>query len=444
MSKLWYIVMGIVVALCLASASMFRSQLHHQQTQSSIDDLLRDRMELEQILKLDARDRLDAILPIASEPGILRALRSQVGASKAADSATHSRFGAQLASLNSALKEQNADLLMLLDSEGREFATTDSTARQFVPSFSKMPIIANALSGFAVDGVWVLGGKPHQVVAVPISDYTKTIGAIVHAKKIDDQLASRVSKRLEGATIAFTMNNEIVSTGAASSAKVVDGNTLGELLKKSTEPGTVNESGVTDVLANGNEIGIYSRLAGSDAASAISHIIARTKPTLASGMFGSPSAEDVKGIHPLADRRVRTVTDGGGRHPSHSLHARRAAETPSLAASRSDRATCNGFGFVETPRKLPRAWRIDQHALAPSADRQTRSFIENERGRHARNRRAHARKREACNAVLRVCGKRRGPVDAERLETESGSRPGCGVCRASSASQRPKHRSNGR
>jgi hypothetical protein len=297
LSRFWVFALSIVAAAAAAAALLAQGMVNRQSLSDLDDGLRRDRLEVEQTLKLDARARLDAIAPLAAHPDVRTALRT----------ATNRRSDDELRPLNGTLKPRlqelnrqllgmSADLLFAVDASGVVVAQLGPSEARFGAGIGTFPLVERALAGYVRDDVWAYDGAVYRMAARPVIDAGGYVGAIVHGKKLDEGLATLLSKRVGGATIGFFRRDAIVGcftpldvAGAPTQAE------LGTLLPAALTNGEFAVGNVTppvDVAGRGRAV--FSLVTGSAADAQVGYVIARPLTQLASPMelFDKATTED--------------------------------------------------------------------------------------------------------------------------------------------------------
>src|SRR5690606_9957984 len=77
----------------------------------------------------------------------------------------------------------------------------------------QFPLVQRALSGMLTDDVWVYNDEVYRMAARPVVEGGQFVGAVIHGKRFDDDLARLLSTRLEGASVAF-FRGETMFAGA--------------------------------------------------------------------------------------------------------------------------------------------------------------------------------------------------------------------------------------
>ncbi len=297
LSRFWVFALSIVAAAAVAAALLAQGMVNRQSLADLEDGLRRDRLEVEQTLKLDARARLDAIAPLAAHPDVRSALKS----------ATDRRSDDELRALNTSLKPRlqelnrqllgmSADLLFAVDAGGVVVAQLGPSEARFGAGIGTFPLVDRALAGFVRDDIWVYDGAVYRMAARPVIDAGGYVGALVHGKKLDEGLATLLSRRVGGATVGFFRRDAMVGcftpldvAGAPTQAEV--GALLATALTNS-ELAVGNVTPPVDVAGRGRAV--FSLVTGSAADAQVGYVIARPLTLLASPMalFDQATTED--------------------------------------------------------------------------------------------------------------------------------------------------------
>jgi hypothetical protein len=120
LSRLWFLVLAIAASAGIAVSFVATRLLDEKTHDQVVRDLVRDRLQLEQLLKLDARARIDAIGPITANGDVRSALREANGRQPGAEipEATRARLRTRLGELNQQLGEMAGDLVFAVDERG--------------------------------------------------------------------------------------------------------------------------------------------------------------------------------------------------------------------------------------------------------------------------------------------------------------------------------------
>ncbi len=213
LSRFWYLILSAAATAGLMAAMLAANLVNEGHRATVEDELRRDRFEVEAILKLDARARIDAIAPIAANPDVRSALRqaSARRAGEAVPDEVKTRLTTKLSELNQQLAGFRGDLVFAVDANGWIVA---SVAPGRIPpgaGLGQFPLVARALEGYMRDDVWVYNDGIYRMAARPVIEGGQYVGALIHGKRFDDELAQLVSTRLDGATVGFFRGEQMVA-----------------------------------------------------------------------------------------------------------------------------------------------------------------------------------------------------------------------------------------
>jgi hypothetical protein len=214
LTRFWLLILAFAAGAGLAVAVIATRLVDERSSLTARSELSRDRLELEMVLKLDARTRIDAIAPLAANGDIRTALREANARQAGTETpeALRTRLRTRLGELNTQLGEMAGDLLFGVDSRGVIIAQVGGTPPPANAGLGAFPLVQRALEGYVRDDVWAWNGELYRMAARPVVENGQYIGAIVHGKRIDDAFASRVVGRLSGASLAFFLREQIVGS----------------------------------------------------------------------------------------------------------------------------------------------------------------------------------------------------------------------------------------
>lgn len=298
LSRFWILVLAIAAGMGIVVAVIATRLLDDQVHDQTVVQLARDRGELEMVLKIDARTRIDAIAAIAANGDVRSALReaNARAAGAAVPEATRTRLGTRLGELNAQLTEMAGDLVFAVDQQGIIVAQVGGgQAPPPGAGLGAFPLVSRALAGFVRDDVWVWNGELYRMAARPVVENGQYAGAIVHGKRIDDVFASRLASRLSGASVGFFVRDQVIGSAMpenVSGAPRRDDMSapLATVLTGSFAQGEV---GAPSELPTGG-LAIYAPLVGSASYAQAGYVLARPVPTLASplAILEHASSED--------------------------------------------------------------------------------------------------------------------------------------------------------
>ncbi len=298
LSRVWYVLLGLAVAVALYVVYVAVGQHNRRGTLALKEGLASDSQTVEWALKIDARRRLDALLPGSVDAALQQAL---VGANGAKDGKLPDKAKADarkaLATIHDAIPaDWRCDALFAVDREGRVVAEVGYEAAATNDDFELggYPAVNDALHGWLRDDVWVLGGKMYVIAARPVEyDVTqRPAGAIVGLNEVSRKLADDLAKRTR-TNIAFFASGQRVAGGVG--VEGFDPEKLDAVANdlKSIDDRTYGAAGRSDVRMISDELGaMYARLPGDAWALGGGFAVARSGAVLASPLGFLSSADD--------------------------------------------------------------------------------------------------------------------------------------------------------
>ena len=302
LSRFWYFVLAVAAGLAFSAALLTQAAFNRQYDADLSDQLRRDRFELELMLKMDARSRIDAIAPLAAHEDIRGALRRASGRSdkNTVPSEIRSPLVDRLNSLNRQLEGMQGDVLFAVDDQGYIIGQVGTENPPSGAGLGAFPLVERALAGYVRDDVWVYNGKVYRMAARPVIDSGQYVGAVVHGMELDDELARRLAERITGATVAFWQSDRVIAghmpaDGAARSEDIAAS------LAEVQENEELQQGNRTDPIDVGTgSRGVYSLVTGSAAHAGVGYAIARPRHALASvwDVFDLITLNDVDALPP--------------------------------------------------------------------------------------------------------------------------------------------------
>jgi len=309
LSRFWYIFLAVAAAAASGAALLAQGVINRQATEHVADDLHRDRIELDAILRLEARARLDRIAFITVDAK-LGGLLKQAGAvgdpkqltklNSEAKDALRAHVARLLEAAQGSAKDDDIkpDIAFAVDQTGRIVAQLGSLeSNPPGSSLATYPFIERALHGYVRDDVIVYDRRVYRIAARPVLYGGEYVGAIAHGYKFDNAFVERVSRGLGGATVAFFYGRNVLasSTPAGAPALAELAAALPEALTDArfrrgerTEPKALSSGGRA----------VYSLLVGGAALSEVGYALARPLQLVASptAFFQGASREDVQAL----------------------------------------------------------------------------------------------------------------------------------------------------
>ncbi len=270
LSRVWYVVLGVAVAVALYVVYVAVGQYNRQTARALKEGLASDSQTVEWALKIDARRRLDALLVGSVDLGLRQALvAANASNGKLPERPRAEAKKALVGIVDSIPADWRNDALFAVDRNGTVVAEIgyDIVVGNDDFELGGYPAVNDALHGWLRDDVWVLGSKMYAVVARPVEyvDYDPTqrpSGAIVGLKEVSGKFADDLAKRTR-TNLAFFAAGKRAAAGTGVTgfdAEKLDavGNDL-----KNVDAKTYGDAGRTDVRMLADDLGaMYARLPG--------------------------------------------------------------------------------------------------------------------------------------------------------------------------------------
>ncbi|MDJ0763758.1 MAG: MXAN_5187 family protein [Myxococcota bacterium] len=208
-SKFWTLLLALVIAAMLAIIMLGKDVINRERVENATVLLYKEMTKADVALKLHARKRLDALLSVSVDPDIRKFL---FVASSGPDRAAKIRdtLLGTLRKRNADLGTFRGDLLLTLDVSGNAICQVGHTERQHGHNLAGFPAVDAALRGYLRDDVWKIGNDVFLIAARPVIEQGRYVGALVHAMKITDQLATELSPSMQ---LAFFSGNVMIAVG---------------------------------------------------------------------------------------------------------------------------------------------------------------------------------------------------------------------------------------
>ena len=254
-SRFWYFLVAAVAGAGIAVAFMAQDQINRATEARTMDQLRRDRTEIELWLRYDARARLDDVAPMAAHSDVRSALRRASARRDRSEVDAELRAGLaeRLAELNQQLQEGAAQLLFAVDKEGEIIAQLGGTAPPVGAGLGAFPVVERALRGYVGDDVWVYNDGVYRIAARPVIDQGQYVGAIVHGTEVSSTLAQRLASRIPGATLAFFMRDRVIASHTPAVEGAPAQPAVEAALASALEDPALAEGEATDPMAFGEE-----------------------------------------------------------------------------------------------------------------------------------------------------------------------------------------------
>ncbi len=225
LTRFWSLILVLGAVAGLAVAMIGTHVIDERTDDAARASLVRDRFELEAMLKLEARARIDALAPVAANGDVRTALRTATGRAAGADidETLSTNLHARLGELNGQLGEMAGDLIFGVDANGIIVTQVGGNTPPHGAGLGAFPLVRRALDGFVRDDVWVYNGEVYRMAARPVIDAGQYVGAIVHGKRFDDAFCARLVGRMSvrstdpsrpssGPSLGFFLRDQMVAS----------------------------------------------------------------------------------------------------------------------------------------------------------------------------------------------------------------------------------------
>ncbi|HET8933666.1 MAG TPA: MXAN_5187 family protein [Polyangiales bacterium] len=308
LTRFWYIILAVIAAAGASAALLSLGVINRQGAEHVGDELRRDRTDLDAILRLEARARLDriAFISVDNKLGAVLKQASGAGSRDAIGKFSSEAKDAMNAHVSRLLEASDTksgdsikpDIAFAVDINGRIVAQLGPLeSNPAGSSLATYPFIARALRGYVRDDVIVYDRRVYRMASRPVLYGGEYVGAIAHGYRFDDEFAKRVASGLGDATVLFFYGRTPLASSMATGAPQV------------AEVAAILPEALTDKhLQEGERIGpmplqaggraVYSLMVGGAAQAEVGYAIARALPLIASPLafFQSASREDVHAL----------------------------------------------------------------------------------------------------------------------------------------------------
>ncbi|MFW5876061.1 MAG: hypothetical protein ACOCXM_04945, partial [Myxococcota bacterium] len=300
LSRFWYFLLAAAFGAALTAALLAQVIFNRQYDGDLANELVRDRVEVELWMRLDARSRLDAIAPVAAHGEVRDALRKgSRRKERHVDPGDRRGLEKTLRSLNKQLDEMQGDLLFALDGKGVIVAQLGSSEPPPAAGLGATPLVRKALTGFVRDDVWIYNGQIYRMAARPVIDRGRYVGALVHGKQLNDQFAQKLGERVPGASVGFFRGDRIAAAHVPSVENAARPPDLEPHLREVIESEALQKGDRSEPMEISEHArAIYSLMTGSAAHAGVGYAVARPRHVITSPLqiFERASAEDVSNL----------------------------------------------------------------------------------------------------------------------------------------------------
>ncbi len=228
LSRFWYILLAVAAAAATGAALLAQGIINDKSLEQVASELRRDRVELDAVLRLEARARLDRISFITVD-NKLGGLLKQAAPVPVTDEKQLSKLSSDtkdvlrghyarlLEAAGPGAKEADVapDIAFALDSAGRIIAQLGPLeVNPPGSSLATYPLVDRALHGYVRDDIWVYDRRIYRMAARPVLYGGDYVGAIVHGYRFDNAFAEKLSQGLGDVTLAFFYGTNVLASFA--------------------------------------------------------------------------------------------------------------------------------------------------------------------------------------------------------------------------------------
>lgn len=309
LSRFWYFVLALAAAFAVGAALLSQAVVNNRSDANLEESLMRDRVVLEAMLRLEARARLDRIGFISVDStlaGILRQARDVTDDKKlrelngAARNALHAHVTRMVEASGATDAEKRneiePDIAFALDANGRIVAQLGPMeVNPPGASLATFPLVRRALQGYVRDDVWVYDRRVYRMAARPVIAGGDYVGAILHGYRFDKGIAQKLANNLGNATVVFLQGNNVLTSHVATDAK---GGTIPQAAEvvSAAPKSLADQKGLVELPSGGRAI--FAPIKGDAAALGVGYAIARPRYTLTrpDEVFAAVSKDDVNAL----------------------------------------------------------------------------------------------------------------------------------------------------
>jgi hypothetical protein len=266
-SRFWTLLLALAVGVLLAIVLLAKDLVNRERAENATALLYKELDKVEIALTLHARKRIDVLLSVAADPDI-RKMMASVSADAEKIEKHRQQLLTTLRQRNEELGKYTADILIAVDVRGEVVVQVGQKQRQMGYNIGGFPAVDGALRGYVRDDIWMLDKDVYMIAARPIIEQGRYVGAVVHATKINDKLASELSPNIQ---LAFFAGEVILGVGSPKTKGVVraQGAHIAQKLDVVLGDKKFREKGYSDVqpiqTQDGEFMAVYSLVRGEAA-----------------------------------------------------------------------------------------------------------------------------------------------------------------------------------
>jgi hypothetical protein len=225
LSKIWVLVLGLALTAALGLALLVPKPAFREVSKAYAENLDRGQHNADLILRLEARDWIDAVAKLAWD-GTLVDLLEQASNRRGDLKQHQAKIGGRMLALVGRIKaDSRPQLLIAVDARGKQIARVGPGEDRFTPGedgLAGFPLVEAALRGCRADDSWNLDGKLYLMTASPVISRARGryVGALLLGQEVNEAFARKLRSRLAGTDLAFFLRGRLLAATLSSSALV--------------------------------------------------------------------------------------------------------------------------------------------------------------------------------------------------------------------------------
>lgn len=312
LSRIWVLILSLLVGASIYIVSLAVGQYNRANTKGMDDALLGDGQVVNWALQIDSRRRLDTLILLSTDAGVVKSLKASNG--KEITPASKDEAKKALSSYNEKLPpEYKNDVLFAVDRDGRVVAQLGYDAIAAFPEFELggYPAVFDALHGFLRDDNWVLGGKLARVVTRPVEAELgqPPLGAVVGLRWVDSGFAKEMASRTRTNVAFFVAGSKVAQAAQEGFEDTIFERLTADDLKVEAQDKVFSE---VHALADGKSGLIVGRIPGDAWELGGTFAVVRSRTSIAGPMSFISGADDKDKANVKTWLVVLTIVVGAG------------------------------------------------------------------------------------------------------------------------------------
>ena len=221
-SKIWFVLLAVLAALACGVALVSSKPAVREVNQAKAESLDRIQHNADLLLRLQARDWIDAAAGMSRDRVLVESLE-RASDRKGDLKVLNQKVSGRLLSLTSGLKAQRRpELMIVTDARGKQLTRVgegEERAEAGKVGLAGYPLVEAALRGYRRDDTWNINGKLYLMVGSPVISRGRGryVGTLLLGRAIDKGFAKRLKGSLGEVDVVFYLRGSIVATTISNS-----------------------------------------------------------------------------------------------------------------------------------------------------------------------------------------------------------------------------------